>query len=399
MKTPFVVLALTVLSFSIVSNAQGRPGSGGGTTGGGSRPTTPTGPANPTLNPGTQTSNPFPEMDHPLFISGKVVMPDGSPVSESVTIESICGGRKRVETYTDSHGSFSFELKKKSNAMAIQGADSSSGDDAFSKNHASSFEYRNCELQASLPGFTSEVVQLAASMSSMIETTDVGRIVIHPIGGSTGSVMSATSLAAPGSAKKAMDKALDQEKKNKVEDAEKSLQKAVEIYPQYAAAWTELGRLQFASHDNAGAQHSFQQAVSADPKYAKPYLWLAQIEAQSAHWQNTVDLTTKLLALNSNYPAAWLLQGIGQYNLQQIDAAETSARSGLKVDADHRAPRLEHLLSLILVGKKDYVQAAEHMRAFVKYSTAPTEQAEGQKMLAEIEKRSAQANLGTESPK
>ena len=52
-------------------------------------------------------------------------------------------------------------------------------------------------------------------------------------------------------------------------------------------------------------------------------LGLAQLEAQSAHWQNTVDLTNKLLAMNSGYPMAWLLQGIAQYNLQQYDAAET----------------------------------------------------------------------------
>jgi len=84
---------------------------------------------------------------------------------------------------------------------------------------------------------------------------------------------------------------------------------------------------------------------------------------------------------------------------EQFDAAEVSARSGLKVDPDHRVPRLEHLLGLVLAGKKDYVQAAEHMRAFMKYSTQPADLAEGQKMLTEIEKRSAQANLSTESPK
>jgi len=349
--------------------------------------------------PGTRTDNPFPDVDRALFISGKVVLPDGSPVSESVTIESICGGRKRVETYTDSRGSFSFELKKKNNTGVMQSADiSSSNDEGFSKG-GGSFQYRDCELEAVLPGFSSDVVQIAATMSSMIETTDVGRIVIRPIGGSEASVLSATSLAAPGSAKKAMDKAREQEKKNKVEDAEKSLQKAVEIYPQYAAAWTELGRLQYANHDTASAQHSFQQALAADPKYAKPYLGLAQLEAQSAHWQNAVDLTNKLLAMNSSYSMAWLIQGIGQYNLQQFDAAETSARSGLKVDNDHRLPRLEHLLGLVMASKGDYVQAAEHMRAFLKYSTAPSEQAEGQKLLAEIEKRSAQAKLGTDSQK
>ena len=178
-----------------------------------------------------------------------------------------------------------------------------------------------------------------------------------------------------------------------MDDAQKSLQKAVEIYPQYAAAWTELGRLQYINHDTVNAQHSFEQALVADAKYAKPYLGLAQLAAASEQWQTDVDLTTKLLALNSGYPAAWLLRAVGQYNLKDFDGAETSVRNGLKVDQDHRVPRLEHLLGLIMAGKRDYVQASEHMRAFLKFSTQSSEIAEGQKQLAEIERRSAQANL------
>ncbi len=387
MNTPLVVLACSLFLLPVaIAPAQKSPGTGGT---GGTRPTNPT-----TLPPSTRTDNPIPDADRPVYVSGKVVLPDGSPVPESVTIESNCSNRKRVETYTDSHGNFSFELKKKGNNFTIQSADiSSNGNDSFSRSN-DAFQFRNCELEASLPGFTSETVQVGANMPSMIETVDVGRIVIHPIGGSEASVLSATSLAAPNSAKKAMDKAREQERKNKIPDAEKSLQKAVEIYPQYAAAWTELGRLQYMNHDNANAQHSFEQALAADPKYAKPYLGLAQLEVESGHWEKAAELTGKVVTLNSGYPAAWLIHGVSQYNLKDYDGAETSARNGLKVDGEHRVPRLEHLLGLIMAGKRDYVQAADHMRAFVKYSTQPSEQAEGQKVLAEIEKRSAQANLG-----
>ena len=392
MKTPLVVLVCSSLWFPVAASAQGRPVSGGS---GGNKPTNA-----PNMNLGTRPSSPLPDIDRPVFVSGKVVLPDGSPVSESVAIESNCGNRKRVETYTDSHGSFSFELKKKSNTMAVQSADMSSvGDDSFSRG-SGSFQYQNCELEAVLSGFTSEVVQLAASMSSsMLESTDVGRIVVHPMGPAGASVLSATSLAAPNSAKKAWDKSREQEKKNKMPEALQSLQKAVEIYPQYAAAWTELGRLQHMNHDDVSAQHSFEQALVADPKYAKPYLGLAQLAVESSHWQNAVDLTSKLVAMNSTYPAAWFLRGVGQYNLQDFDAAETSARSGLKVDPDHHVPRLEHLLGIILSGKADYVQAAEHMRAFLKYASQPVEITEGQKQLAEIERRSSQANLAPASPK
>jgi tetratricopeptide (TPR) repeat protein len=384
MKTPLIVF-LSSLLLPVAIIAQSRPGTGN--SGGNKTPT----PNTPSLN--TRPTIPAPDIDRPVFVSGKVVLPDGSPVTESVGVESICGNRKRVETYTDSRGNFSFELKKKSSTMAVQSADISSyGDDTFNRSN-DPFQYQNCELQAVLAGFSSETVQLASHFSSSMESLDVGRITVRPIGQGGGSVLSATSLAAPGSAKKAWSKALEQEKKNKLDDAKRSLQKAVEIYPQYAAAWTELGRLQYMNHDSAAAQHSFEQALAADSKYAKPYLGLAELAMDSAQWPTVVELTTKLLALNSSYPAAWLFQGIGKYNLRDIDAAETSVRNGLKVDQDHRVPRLEHLLGLIMATKRDYAQAAEHMRAFLKFSTQPSEIAEGQKLLAEIERRSAQANL------
>ena len=62
MKTPLVVLALGILVFPSAIYAQSRPGSGGTSGGGASKPTTPT---NPTSIPGTRTDNPFPEMDRP----------------------------------------------------------------------------------------------------------------------------------------------------------------------------------------------------------------------------------------------------------------------------------------------------------------------------------------------
>ncbi len=384
MKTLLVVV---FCSLTIDAIAQSRGGTGN---------TGATKPFNPSTPGLASNSNiPMQDVDRPVFVSGKVILADGSPVSESVGIESVCSNRKRIEAYTDSHGNFSFELKKKSGATGGQWADiSSAGDDTFSHGN-DPFQYQNCELQAVLPGFASDTVDLAAHMSSTIGSTDVGRIVIRPMGQAQASILSATSLAAPNSAKKAMDKAREEVKKNKIPEAEKSLEKAVQIYPQYAAAWTELGQLQYMTHDTAGAQHSFEQAAAADPKYAKPYVGLAELAVESSNWQKAVGLTNKLLDMNPSYPAGWLLHGIAQYNLKDYEGAETSARSGLKVDPDHRVPWLEHLLGLMMAGKHDYVQAAEHMRAFVRYSTQPAELAEGQKLLAEIERRSAQAKLAT----
>ena len=139
-------------------------------------------------------------------------------------------------------------------------------------------------------------------MASISESTDVGRMVIHPIGQTAATVLSVTSLAAPNSAKKAMDKARDQEKKKQNTGCGKVPAKSSGNLSQYAAAWTELGRLQYMNKDNVNAQHSFEKALDCHLKYSRPYLGLAQIEAEAANWAKAVDLTKKLLALNSAIP-------------------------------------------------------------------------------------------------
>src|SRR5258708_2987161 len=151
-------------------------------------------------------------------------------------------------------------------------------------------------------------------------------------------------------------------------------------------AWSELGGLQHLKHDGAAAQHSFDEALGADSKYAKPYLWLAQMAVDSQEWPTVVEVTDKLLALNAaGFPGAWFLNATGHYNLQNFDAAERSAREGMKADVDHHIPRMEYLLGLALAKKADFAPAAEHIRQFLRSTTNPVEQAEAKAQLAQIE--------------
>jgi len=58
------------------------------------------------------------------------------------------------------------------------------------------------------------------------------------------SLISATTALAPEAARKALEKGQEQQQKGKLDDAQKSLEKAVAMYPSSAAAWFELGRVQ-----------------------------------------------------------------------------------------------------------------------------------------------------------
>jgi len=319
-------------------------------------------------------------------------------LTEPAAIQTICTGHKRIEGYSDSHGGFSVEFATSSHVGVGVGDVSSSGPDAesvFDNQHA----WRDCELRVVLPGFSSNPLQLSRVMSSF-ESTDVGRIVLRRFNQAKGSTISVTSVAAPEAARKDLEKGRVLEKTEKWDDAEKLFEKAIEMYPKFAVAWFELGCVQFHKNDDAGARHSFEQALAADPQYVSPYEGLAQMAAQARHWEDLFDASGKWLALNPvSFPDAWFLHGTADYYLQNFVAAERSARQGIKIDEARQVPKLEYLLGLVLMQKHEYPEAAEHMRQYMGMTTKPAEVEEAKKQLAQIARLSALASASGENGK
>jgi tetratricopeptide (TPR) repeat protein len=332
-----------------------------------------------------------------IFLSGKAVVDDGSLLTESAAIQTVCKGQKRTETHTDSHGNFSFQFGGRSAAPNDAQFDAETSSRTILPGRPDRRDLQGCELQASLPGFTSEVIQLGGRFTGD-ESADVGRIVLHRLSNVEGFTISATTAQAPGAARKALEKGQAQQKQGKWDDAQKSLEKAVALYPKFAVAWFELGRVQLQKNDSPAARHSFQQSLAADSKYVSPYLGLTQIAMHEQNWQELADASDKLLALNPvSFPDIWLLNSSANYFLQNFAAAEKSARRGLQLDTGHRLPRLEYALGMALLRKPDYQGAAQHLRAFLSHATKPAEVAEAQKELAEIARLSAPSLTASES--
>jgi len=204
--------------------------------------------------------------------------------------------------------------------------------------------------------------------------------------------VSATSALAPAPARKAFEKGNEQERKQKLEEAQQSFEKAVQIYPQYAEAWFELGRVQSWRNDNAGARESFTKSLAADPSYVNPYRALAELAMQEKNWQTTSDITTKLLARYPDFfPDAWFRNALANYNLRNFEAAEQSARHGLKLDLAHQIPKMEYLLGLILIQRQNYAEAEAHMRQYLQLASKPGDVEDARRQLAEIAKLSGSA--------
>jgi tetratricopeptide (TPR) repeat protein len=227
-----------------------------------------------------------------------------------------------------------------------------------------------------------------------MDNPDVGTIILHRSANVQGIAISATTLMAPKDARKAYEKGLTDLKKEKLEDAQRDFDKAVEVYPKFAAAWFELGCVQRDLKNLDGAKKSFGQALAADPKYVKPYVEMAEISFHAQKWEDVKDGTDRLLSLNSvDFPRAWYYNAVANYELKNFDAAEKSARDGVKNDPGNTVPRINQLLAALLASKQDYPGAAEALRNYLKAAPNGPEAEKVKKQLAGLEQR-MQANAG-----
>jgi len=372
----------------------------------------PSTPTTPTPTPG-RTPSPFPterqqqpqqtypDMQRPIFLSGRVMLDDGTPPSEPVVIERVCNGVARPEAYTSSKGQFSFQLGQRMGMMAdasVGGGPDAVMDGGFGGRSSqrttsvggfgsgiNEMALMGCEIRAVLPGYRSDVVNLAGRRS--LENPDVGTIILHRLGNVEGTTISATSLNAPKDAKKAYQKGMEALKKKKPADAQKRFQKAVDEYPRYAAAWYGLGQAHMAQNNPAEARKCFAASLEADPKYLNPYLSVATIAAGERNWQEVADTTAKLIRLDPvDYPQAYYFNSVANYNLGKTEEAEKSAREAQRLDTHHRYPRVAHLLGVILANRREYNAAAEQMRTFLKFAPDAADASTVRTQLSEIEK-------------
>ncbi len=373
------------------TTATGTTGTPGGTSG-----TTSGTPSNTTTN----------TINQPIFLSGRVVMDDGSPLPGPVTIERLCNGTTHSEGYTDTKGNFGIQLGNEQGVLqdAADGVGGArvSGPSGFPSARSSSSNMgmgggqsstdrllQNCELRARLGGYRSQSIMLAGRRA--MDDPDVGTILLHRDAAGEGGTISLTSLQAPKDARKAFDKGQEFMKKSKFAEARAEYEKAVQIYQRYAAAWCELGRMQANAGDEEMARGSFRMAVQSDPKFATPYLELAAIALTDKKWQEAEDLSSQAIKLDPfDYPQAYLYNAAAHYNERETDDAEKSVKEAERLDSRHQYPQVEHLYGLILMQKHDYAAAAPHLRDYLRLSPNATDAAVVKTQLQQVDQAMAQ---------
>ena len=398
-------VALGIFALSLRAQKTSPPGGGGSTPPVTSRP-----PSN--LPPPGGTPNTPDLTNNGLYLTGKVMMEDGTPPPELVTIERVCSGSPKAQGYTDQKGNFSFQLGQTNAVFQDASEDSTgmiygnkvpSGNNPLSGSNPNAppatspsaqpsgtgiWQLANCELRAVLAGYRSDTVNLAGRRR--LDDPDVGTLVLHRLANVSGTVVSVTSLEAPRNAQRAYDKGRHALEKGNGLDAIESFQKAVELFPRFAAAWYALGRMQENIRNVPEARRSYQAALAADPKFLGPYMPLASMAADEHNWQEVAGITGRLLKLDPvDYVAGWLFNAAANFNLGRMDEAERSARAGQRLDTGNRYPKLGAVLGSVLVRKGDSAGAAELLHAYLAAAPEDEDTPRLRKELARAESLSA----------
>jgi tetratricopeptide (TPR) repeat protein len=326
----------------------------------------------------------------PIFISGRVLLDGGGTLSEPVAIERVCNGSARREGYTDFKGhfqltigtqNFGFQDASENDPRSLSAAPVRNTGGAASRQ---AVNLQGCELRAVLAGYQSSSVMLRPNLGDSFQL-DVGTIVLKKMGDMKGNAVSVTSMAAPKDARQAFEKGSKAFEADKMAEAQKELEKAVRLYPQYAAAWSRLGDVQHRENNLQDARKSYEKSLEADPQYLNPVYGLTLIAVVEKNWQEVAQRSAQVLG----FPNALFFNAAAHYNMGNMEAAEDSARKYKAGGNWHSYPTVCLLLSNILERKQDFAGAAQQIREYL--AVAPNAQDAAQ--LTEDAKRLEQQSL------
>ena len=386
---------LTAAAALILTGALNAQSKGGATS------PTPPPSGNTPSRPSQPTTTPFPDgtgpSARPIYISGTVVLSEGTPLPDRAKIERVCNGVAIPEAETDKKGHFSFEVGHSMEMpdASVGGSDLTGRGSTFGNSgnrggmpggRMGSTDQRlwGCELRAALTGFRSDVVQL--DTIHYMDNPNIGTIVLHRLAKVDGLTISVVSALAPKDARKAYENGRKAEANNKMDDAQKNFEKAVSVYPQYAAAWFELGRVNEQGNRLDEARKAYQQAIAAEPKFVLPHEQLSWLALREAKWQDLVDITNKWLLLDPlNSPNAYYLSSIGNLQMQHSDVAEKNAQEAVRLDPGKKNMRARYLLGLALAQKHDFTASAEAIRSYLDAAPDAKDKDAIQKQLEQIQ--------------
>ena len=228
----------------------------------------------------------------------------------------------------------------------------------------------HCWLYAELPGYRSSEIWLG--MSRPMRMSKVGTIVLSRIDGASGDPVSLTTLTASKPARKAFEKGAKLLRSVEEPDYARAipfLERAVELHPEFAAAWEALGRARLGIGERESAHEAFQRAVEIDSQFLKPYLALIDMAVEDKDWTELEALTDRYLRMSPGSMKLRLFNSFAALKNGKPSKAKAMAEMIENAGEMDDWPMTYLILAEVYTDSGEFKEAAELYEAYL--STLP----------------------------
>jgi tetratricopeptide (TPR) repeat protein len=147
--------------------------------------------------------------------------------------------------------------------------------------------------------------------------------------------ISASQLTVPDRARREYGRAVDRLEKHDVARAIAHLEKAVELAPQYAAAWNNLGTIAYHSGDYRQAEEYFREALEQDIGSYAPLVNLGGALLSQGRVEEALPLNERAVQARPDDALAHSQLGQCYLSLHRLEEAERHLRQSKALDPRH----------------------------------------------------------------
>ncbi len=183
-------------------------------------------------------------------------------------------------------------------------------------------------------------------------------------------LVSATDMNVPGKARKELDKANEEMAMQNWKKSLQHLNQAIELAPQWATAYNNLGVLYAKMNDIPREEEALKKAVSLDDHFAPALINYGKLCIAQKNFPQAEDLLQKAVTVEPNNPESLMLFADAAYMDRHFDAAISAADRAHTAGADH--PSFVHYIAA-----RAYQQENKEGEALVEFKTFLLEEPKG----------------------
>ena len=312
------------------------------------------------------------------LVSGRVVVGGGGAPPMPVAIGLVCGDWFRSKGHTDADGRFKFRPERHAdiNAAIARSGKAPTGE-AFTPEILYQVPWPGdlppCDVTAELAGYRTvsiEVGLLAQDGVTLVgnrSEVDVGFMILHRLEDFVGYARSSTTKLAPKSARNAYEsgiRALEKRIPN-LEQAASRFEKAVEVFPEFAGAWSALGLARWIRGDDGEALQAFTRSINADPKYLMPYEVMMEMVLENQNWEELDRLSERYLEISPSAPMTLYMSVAAALNLDKMTLAEERLRKLEELGEKDYWAKSHAILAVKQEKNSKFMDAAKSYEAFL----------------------------------